>query len=65
MQAEIVVEQKRSALVESRMESGKEEAEARGVALRAILDPVPQCRLAHARRHAGLGPVGNLHFVRF
>jgi regulator of protease activity HflC (stomatin/prohibitin superfamily) len=40
MQAEIVVEQKRSALVESRVENERKEAEARGAALRAILDPV-------------------------
>jgi hypothetical protein len=40
MQAEIAVEQQRSTLVETRVENERREAEARGAALRALLDPV-------------------------
>ncbi len=40
MQAEVAVEQQRSALVETRVENERKEAEARGQALRAVLDPV-------------------------
>jgi regulator of protease activity HflC (stomatin/prohibitin superfamily) len=40
MQSEIAVEQQRSTLVESRVENDRKEAEARGAALRAVLDPV-------------------------
>jgi regulator of protease activity HflC (stomatin/prohibitin superfamily) len=40
MQAEIAVEQQKAALVESRVENDRKEAEARGAALRAMLDPV-------------------------
>jgi hypothetical protein len=40
MEAEIAVEQQRSALVETRVENERQEADARGAALRAILDPV-------------------------
>lgn len=40
MQSEIAVEQQRSALVETRVENERKEAEARGAALRAVLDPV-------------------------
>ncbi len=65
MQAEIVVEQKRSALVESR---SRERAQGSGSSRSGAAGDSrsrARCRLAHARRHAGLGPVGNLHFVRF
>jgi hypothetical protein len=40
MQAEVAVEQQRSALVETRVENERKEAEARGQAIRAVLDPV-------------------------
>jgi hypothetical protein len=40
MQAEIAVEQQRSALVDTRVENERKEAEARGQALRAVLEPV-------------------------
>jgi regulator of protease activity HflC (stomatin/prohibitin superfamily) len=40
MQSEIAVEQQRAALVASRVENERKEAEARGTALRAVLDPV-------------------------
>ena len=40
MQAEIAVEQQRSTLVETRVENERREAEARGQALRSMLDPV-------------------------
>ncbi len=40
MQAEIAVEQQRATLVESKVENERKEAEARGNALRAVLDPV-------------------------
>ena len=40
MASEIAVEQQRSTLVESRVENERKEAEARGAALRAVLDPV-------------------------
>lgn len=40
MQAEIAVEQQRSALVETRVANEAKEAEARGVALRTVLEPV-------------------------
>lgn len=40
MQAEIAVEQQRATLVESKVENERKEAEARGAALRAVLDPV-------------------------
>jgi hypothetical protein len=40
MQAEIAVEQQRATLVESKVENERKEAEARGNALRAVLEPV-------------------------
>ncbi|MCA9055085.1 MAG: SPFH domain-containing protein [Planctomycetaceae bacterium] len=40
MSAEIAIEQQRSALVETRVENERREAESRGDALRAILEPV-------------------------
>ena len=40
MSAEIAIEQQRSALVETRVENERREAESRGNALRAILEPV-------------------------
>lgn len=40
MQAEIAVEQQRSTLVETKVENERREAESRGQALRAMLDPV-------------------------
>ncbi len=42
MQAEIAVEEQRAALVESRVENERKEAEARGEALRAVLEPVKE-----------------------
>ncbi len=40
MEADIAVEQQRTSLVEVRVENERKEAESRGAALRAVLDPV-------------------------